>query len=132
MSHTILVVDDSPTVVKFVSVSLKNMGYKILTASDGMDAIEKISTLPETEKVDLVITDLNMPNLDGYSLIETLRQNARHKDTPIIILSSEDGDDDQERGLQVGANSYLVKPFNSSLLTEEVTKYLDLEKKIII
>ena len=132
MSHTILVVDDSPTVVKFVSVSLKNMGYKILTASDGMDAIEKISTLPETEKVDLVITDLNMPNLDGYSLIETLRQNARHKDTPIIILSSEDGDDDQERGIQVGANSYLVKPFNSSLLTEEVTKYLDLEKKIII
>ena len=128
MSHTILVVDDSPTVVKFVSVSLKNMGYKILTASDGMDAIEKISTLPETEKVDLVITDLNMPNLDGYSLIETLRQNARHKDTPIIILSSEDGDDDQERGIQVGANSYLVKPFNSSVLTEEVTKYLDLVK----
>ncbi|MBN1211745.1 MAG: response regulator [candidate division Zixibacteria bacterium] len=125
MSHTILVVDDSPTVVKFVSISLKNQGFKVLTASDGMDAIEKISTLPETEKVDLVITDLNMPNLDGYSLIETLRHNVKHKDTPIIILSSEEGDDDQERGIQVGANSYLVKPFKSSLLVEEVAKYLD-------
>ena len=125
MSHTILVVDDSPTVVKFVSFSLKNEGYNILTASDGMDAIEKISTLPETERVDLVITDLNMPNLDGYSLIETLRQNVKHKHTPIIILSSEDGDDDQERGIRVGANSYLVKPFNASLLVEEVAKFLD-------
>ena len=125
MSHTILVVDDSPTVVKFVSFSLKNQGFKILTASDGMDAIEKISTLPDKEKVDLVITDLNMPNLDGYSLIETLRQNVKHKETPIIILSSEDGYDDRERGIQVGANSYLVKPFKSSLLVEEVAKYLD-------
>jgi len=124
MSHTILVVDDSPTVVKFVSFSLKNKGYKILTASDGMDAIEKLSNLSEVENVDLVITDLNMPNLDGYSLIETLRQNEKHKDTPIIILSSEEGDDDRERGLQVGANSYLVKPFKSSLLLDEVIKYL--------
>ncbi len=125
MSQTILVVDDSPTVVKFVSLSLKNQGYKILTASDGMEAIEKISTLSEADKVDLVITDLNMPNLDGYSLIEILRQNIKHKDIPIIILSSEEGDDDQERGLRVGANSYLVKPFKSSLLLQEVTKYLE-------
>jgi len=125
MSHTILVVDDSPTVVKFVSFSLKNQGFKILTASDGMDAIEKISNLSETESVDLIITDLNMPNLDGYSLIETLRQNDKHRETPIIILSSEEGDDDQERGIKVGANSYLVKPFKSSLLVDEVAKYLN-------
>ncbi|MFZ5979151.1 MAG: response regulator [Candidatus Zixiibacteriota bacterium] len=124
MSHTILVVDDSPTVVKFVSFSLKNQGFKILTATDGMDAIEKISNLSEADKVDLIITDLNMPNLDGYSLIETLRQNDKHRETPIIILSSEEGDDDQERGMQVGANSYLVKPFKSSLLLNEVAKYL--------
>lgn len=124
MSHTILVVDDSPTVVKFVSFSLKNKGFKILTASDGMDAIEKISNLSEADNVDLIITDLNMPNLDGYSLIETLRQNDRHRKTPIIILSSEEGNDDQERGMQVGANSYLVKPFKSSLLLDEVAKYL--------
>jgi two-component system chemotaxis response regulator CheY len=123
MSQKILIVDDSPTVVKFVSLSLRNRGYEVVTASDGMDAIEKISTM--SEAVDLVITDLNMPNLDGYGLIGTLRQNADHQDTPIIILSSEEDEDDRERGLTVGANSYLVKPFNSSALVEEVAKYLD-------
>ncbi len=75
MSQTILVVDDSPTVVKFVSFSLRNSGFTVVTACDGMDAIEKMSTLEG--KVDLIITDLNMPNLDGYSLIQTVRQNDR-------------------------------------------------------
>ena len=74
MSKTILVVDDSPTVVKFVSFSLRNSGYRVVTACDGMDAIEKISGLPD--QVDLIITDLNMPNLDGYALIGTLRQRG--------------------------------------------------------
>ena len=122
MSQTILVVDDSPTVVKFVSFSLKNGGFDVVTASDGMDAIEKMSHLPKD--VDLVITDLNMPNLDGYGLIGTLRQNEKYRATPIIILSSEEGDDDRQRGLAVGASSYLVKPFKSSLLLTEVSKYL--------
>ena len=122
MALKILVVDDSPTVVKFVSFSLKKMGFEIVTACDGMDAIEKISNL--TDVVSLVITDLNMPNLDGYGLIEALRQNPQHTNTPIIILSSEDGEDDRERGIQVGANSYLVKPFKPSLLLTEVNRYL--------
>lgn len=122
MSQTILVVDDSPTVVKFVSFSLKSGGYNVVTACDGMDAIEKLSNLPED--VALVITDLNMPNLDGYGLIETLRSNDQHRTTPIIILSSEDGEDDRRRGIQVGATSYLVKPFKSKLLLSEVSKYL--------
>ncbi len=122
MSQTILVVDDSPTVVKFVSFSLQTKGYSVLTACDGMDAIEKISTTQDD--IALVITDLNMPNLDGYSLIDTLRQSEKHATTPIIILSSEDGDDDRDRGMKVGASSYLVKPFKSSLLLSEVAKHL--------
>src|SRR5512140_169180 len=122
MSQTILVVDDSSTVVKFVSFSLRNSGYAVVAACDGMDALEKLSQL--TEPIDMVITDLNMPNLDGYSLIETLRQNDRYRATPIIILSSEEGVDDKQRGIEVGATSYLVKPFKSSLLLEEVEKYL--------
>lgn len=122
MSHKILVVDDSPTIVKFVSFSLRNSGFDVVTASDGMDAIEKISQL--AAPVDLVITDLNMPNLDGYSLIGTLRKNEAYRETPIIILSSEEGNDDRERGLAVGANSYLVKPFKSSKLLDEVTRQL--------
>jgi two-component system chemotaxis response regulator CheY len=122
MAHKILVVDDSPTVVKFVSFSLKNKGYEVVTACDGMDAIEKISNM--SENVDLVITDLNMPNLDGYGLIDTLRNNERFIDTPIIILTSEEDDEDKEKGIKVGANSYLVKPFKPTKLIEEVSKYL--------
>ncbi len=123
MSQTILVVDDSPTVVKFVSISLKNKGFTVIAASDGMEAVETLSGLEKS--IDLVITDLNMPNLDGYALIETLRNNTRHQNIPIIILSSEDGDDDRERGMAVGADSYLVKPFKSSVLIDEVNKYLE-------
>ena len=122
MSQTILVVDDSPTVVKFVSFSLQSSGFKVLTACDGMDAIEKMSTMEDD--ICLIITDLNMPNLDGYSLIDTLRNSEKHSETPIIILSSEDGDDDRDRGMSVGASSYLVKPFKSSVLLDEVSKYL--------
>jgi two-component system chemotaxis response regulator CheY len=118
MSQTILVVDDSATVVKFVSFALKNAGYRVMTACDGMDALEKMSNLPEA--VDMVITDLNMPNLDGYGLIGALRQNARYHSTPIIILSSEEGDDDRERGVEAGASSYLVKPFKAPVLLGEV------------
>ncbi|MEA1979580.1 MAG: response regulator [candidate division Zixibacteria bacterium] len=122
MAQTILVVDDSPTVVKFVSFSLKKSGYSVVTACDGMDALEKISSL--ASDVSLVITDLNMPNLDGYGLISSLRDNSEHQGTPIIILSSEDAEEDKDKGLQVGATSYLVKPFKSSVLLEEVSKFL--------
>jgi len=122
MSQTILVVDDSPTVVKFVSFSLKNGGFTVVTARDGMDAIETLSNL--SEDVDLIITDLNMPNLDGYGLITTVRQNQEYKNTPIIILSSEEGEEDRARGLETGASSYLVKPFKSDRLLSEVRKYL--------
>jgi len=122
MNPTILVVDDSPTVVKFVALSLKSKGYNIVTACDGMDAIEKISAT--SGDVDLIITDLNMPNLDGYGLIETLRQNQDHQGTPIIILSSEEEEDDRQRGLDVGANAYLVKPFKPASLLAEVGKLL--------
>ena len=93
MSQTILVVDDSPTIVKFVAFSLRSSGFEVVTASDGMDAIEKMSNL--SEDVSLVITDLNMPNLDGYGLIGTLRKNEKYRETPIIILSSEDGEEDR-------------------------------------
>lgn len=123
MSQTILVVDDSPTVVKFLSFSLKGKGYDVLTARDGMDALEKMSNL--NKNVDLIITDLNMPNLDGFGLIEAVRESREHQETPIIILSSEEGEKDRERGISAGASSYLVKPFKSALLLTEVSKYLN-------
>jgi two-component system chemotaxis response regulator CheY len=123
MEQTILVVDDSPTVVKFVSFSLRNQGFTVLTACDGMDAIEKIST--HASPINLIITDLNMPNVDGYEFIATLRRNSKYNGIPIIILSSEEEDADKKRGIEAGANSYLVKPFKSSILLREVSKYLN-------
>jgi two-component system chemotaxis response regulator CheY len=120
MSQTILVVDDSPTVIKFLAFSLKSQGYQVVSACDGMDALEKMSSL--TTEPDMIITDLNMPNLDGYGLIETVRQSRRQM--PIIILSSEQETADRDRGLAVGANAYLVKPFKPAVLLSEVAKYL--------
>jgi two-component system, chemotaxis family, chemotaxis protein CheY len=123
MEQTILVVDDSPTIVKFVSFSLRNQGFRVLTACDGMDAIEKLSS--HAAPIDLIITDLNMPNVDGYEFISTLRRNSRYHKIPIIILSSEEEEADKKRGIDAGASSYLVKPFKSSILLREVSKYLN-------
>jgi two-component system chemotaxis response regulator CheY len=123
MGRRILVVDDSPTLFKFVTYSLKSNGYEVVGACDGMDALEKVSSLESD--IDLVITDLNMPNIDGYELIATLRKNEKFAATPIIILSSEEGEEDKQKGEEAGATSYLVKPFKSSLLLSEVSRLLD-------
>lgn len=122
MKQTIMIVDDSPTVLKFVSYSLKNSGFKVITAMDGMDALEKLAAL--NQAIDMVITDLNMPNMDGYELISTLRRNDKFDGMPIIILSSEEDDSDKRMGEDVGADSYLTKPFKSSVLLYEVSKFL--------
>ncbi len=123
MPHKILVVDDSPTIVKFVSFSLRNRGFEVVTACDGMDAIEKISN--QTSPIDLIITDLNMPNVDGYEFITTIRRNSKYQDVPIIILSSEEEEEDKQKGMESGASAYLVKPFKSSILLHEVSKFLN-------
>lgn len=122
MPKTILVVDDSPTIRKFVSLALENIGYKVLTASDGMEVFE---ILAKVETIDLIITDINMPNLDGFELIKSLRSDERFKDVPIIILSSLSDGESIDTGLKLGANSYLIKPFNVKRVQYEVSKYLN-------
>lgn len=120
MTHTILVVDDSSTVRKFVSVSLSMQGFHVVTAEDGMDALEK---LPK-EPVDLIITDLNMPNMDGMELIRSLRTNTTFKEIPIIILTSLKEDTLKEESQTMGIHSYLNKPFSLEKVQYEVAKYL--------
>ena len=121
MKKSILVADDSPSIRKFVSFALTLKGYEIIPASDGMEALEK---LPNA-KVSLVITDLNMPNLDGYELIKAIRSNDEFKETPIIILSSLASSDEIKKGIESGANSYLIKPFDPKRIAYEVSKYLN-------
>ncbi|MDP2301305.1 MAG: response regulator [Ignavibacteria bacterium] len=121
MKKVILVADDSPTIRKFVSFALAMKGYEILSATDGMQALEMLPA----EKIDLIITDLNMPNVDGFELIRTVRSNEEFKEIPIIILSSLTSKDDIDLGIEIGANSYLVKPFDSKRMLYEVSKYLN-------
>lgn len=120
MKPKILVVDDSPTIRKFITIALKVKGYDIVCAGDGMEALE----LLPNDKVDLIITDLNMPNVDGYNLIARIRSNENYQNTPIIVMSNLSDAEDIERAIQLGANSYLIKPFDQKNITNEVLKYL--------
>lgn len=120
MGHRILVVDDSASVRKFVSVSLEMQGFSVITASDGMEALEKLPG----EEVNLVITDLNMPNMDGFELIKTLRENPAYKELPIIVLTSLSDQGSKEQGKALGVESFVVKPFSLEKIQYEVSKYL--------
>jgi two-component system chemotaxis response regulator CheY len=121
MKKIILVADDSSTIRKFVSFSLASQGFKVLTATDGMEAIEMMPA----NKIDLIITDLNMPNLDGFKFIQSIRQNEEYSEIPIIILSSLSKEEEIHKGIECGANSYLVKPFDPKKVQYEVSKYLN-------
>lgn len=121
MAKKILVAEDSASIRKFITLALKLRGYQVITAVDGMEAMEKLPN----EDIDLLITDLNMPNIDGYKLISNIRNSDDYKGLPIIILSSLSGDEDVQQGLSAGANSYLIKPFNTKRIQYEVAKYLD-------
>jgi len=122
MAKKILVVEDSASIRKFITLALKLRDYRVITAVDGMEAMEKLPI----EDIDLLITDLNMPNIDGYKLIRNIRNSDKYKDLPIIILSSLSGDEDVQQGLAAGANSYLIKPFNTKRIQYEVAKYLEI------
>lgn len=121
MAKHILVADDSATIRKFVSTSLAMLGYDVTIAQDGMDALEKLAGRP----VDLVITDLNMPNVDGFEFIKSLRELDAYRAIPIIILSSLSSPEDVTRGMALGANSYINKPFEPKRIQYEVAKYLN-------
>ena len=117
----IMVVDDSETIRKFLSFALRALGFSVVSARDGMDALEKLSQ----NRVDLVITDLNMPNMDGFEFLKALREDTQYSHVPIIILSSLSSSQEIEMGLQLGASSYLVKPFDQKRIQYEVAKYIN-------
>lgn len=117
----IMVVDDSATTRRFVAFALRACGLQVLTAADGQDALEKLAAIP----VDLVITDLNMPKLDGFGLVRALREDGDYAALPVIILSSLSKQEDIDRGLDLGATAYLTKPFDESRIQYEVAKHLN-------
>ncbi len=124
--QVVLIADDSSTVRKFVTFSLASQNLEVVTAVDGMDALEKISQTPQ---VDLIIVDLNMPNMDGFEFIQNVRGSELHRNVPIIILSSERGEESKRRGKEVGADAYIEKPFDAKNIEYQVSKFLDIKKK---
>lgn len=116
----ILTVDDSPSMRQMVSFTLKSAGYEVIEAGDGVEALAKA----RTRKMDLIITDLNMPNKDGISLIGDLRALPDYKFTPILMLTTESGNEKKQAGKAAGATGWIVKPFNPDQLLKTVNKVL--------
>lgn len=111
-----MIVDDSNTIRKLISFILKQKNYVTVEAEDGVDAIEKLSLNP----VDLIIVDLNMPNMDGIEFVKTLRNNYYHKDVPVIMLTTTKDEDLRRDALHAGVNLFLNKPINPEVLLYKV------------
>jgi two-component system chemotaxis response regulator CheY len=120
MSKTILTVDDSASIRQMVSFTLKSAGYDVMEAVDGADGLNKA----KMKSVDLVLTDQNMPNMDGLTLIKSLRMLPQYKSTPILMLTTESSDAMKSSGRAAGATGWLVKPFDPQKLIEVVKKVI--------
>ena len=118
--HSILAVDDSPSMRKMVSFTLTGAGYQVVEAVDGQDALEKA----QTHDIDLVLADQNMPRLDGIGLTRKLREHPKFKTTPILILTTESSDQMKQAGRSAGATGWLVKPFDPNRLIEVIQKVI--------
>ena len=114
----ILAVDDSPSMRKMVSFTLVGAGYQVVEAVDGVDAIEKA----QTQNFDLVLTDQNMPRMDGLGLTRKLREHPKFKTVPILMLTTESSDLMKQAGRAAGATGWLVKPFDPARLIEVIKK----------
>jgi two-component system chemotaxis response regulator CheY len=118
--HSILAVDDSASMRQMVSFTLKSAGYSVVEAVDGQDAWEKAGS----RNFDLVLTDQNMPRMDGIGLTKKLRESPQFKATPILILTTESSDQMKQAGRSAGATGWLVKPFDPTKLIEVIKKVI--------
>lgn len=119
MSNTVMVVDDSSSFRTVVTLALKRVGYSVVEASDGRDAVRKLGAQP----IDLIVCDVNMPEMDGISFVRHVRGTATHRRTPVIMLTTETSDAKKQAGRDVGANAWITKPFQPSKLVEMVGNY---------
>jgi len=120
VGKSILAVDDSASIRQMVSFTLKSAGYEVVEAVDGQDALAKA----KAKTMDLVLTDQNMPRMDGLTLVSSLRSLPGYRSVPILILTTESGDAMKSQGRAAGATGWLVKPFDPQRLLEVVKKVL--------
>ena len=120
MSKTVLTIDDSRTMREMLNHALVEAGYTVLQAVDGVEGLEVLEA--NGGSVDVVITDINMPRLDGFGVIEGVRANPSHRATPILVLTTESDAAKKERARAAGATGWIVKPFNPVKLVEAVRR----------
>ncbi|CAZ88237.1 Chemotaxis protein CheY [Thiomonas arsenitoxydans] len=120
MAKTILIVDDSASLRQVVNIALASAGYEVIEAVDGVDALTKL----DGRKIHLIISDVNMPNMDGITLVKEIKQKADYKFTPIIMLTTESQDDMKAQGQAAGARAWVVKPFQPAQMLAAVSKLI--------
>jgi len=120
MGKTILIVDDSATIRQVVGMTLKGAGYEVMEASDGKDALKKL----DGKKISLIISDVNMPNMDGITFVKEAKKLASYKFTPIIMLTTESQDSKKQEGQAAGAKAWVVKPFQPEQMLAAVAKLI--------
>lgn len=120
MAKKFLVVDDSASIRQLVSFTLTEAGHEVLAAENGRDAVEKLSG----SKIDMVITDLNMPDMDGIELIRKLRSMDDYRFSPILMLTTESQEAKKQEGKRAGASGWIVKPFTPQQLLEVIRKFV--------
>lgn len=120
MAKTIMTADDSASMRQMITFTLQQAGYDVVEAEDGKDALSKA----ESANIDMLITDLNMPNMNGMELIEAIRKIEKYKFIPIVMLTTESDAEKKKQGKAAGATGWLVKPFQPPQLTAVVKKVL--------
>ncbi|EOQ90537.1 response regulator receiver domain protein [Leptospira yanagawae serovar Saopaulo str. Sao Paulo = ATCC 700523] len=120
MNRKILIIDDSAVFRKIISVHLKNANFDLMEAGDGLEGLKQLETSP----VDLIVSDMNMPNMDGISFIKKVKENAKFKFTPIIMLTTESQPEKKQQGMDAGAKAWLTKPFSPEELLDTIAKLL--------
>ena len=121
MAKTILIVDDSSSLRTVVKLALVRAGYDVLEAGDG---VQGLAQLEAAGKVHLIVSDVNMPNMDGITFVTKVKQHPRHKFTPVVMLTTEGQYAKKEQGRAAGAKAWIVKPFNPPQLLDAVSKLI--------
>ena len=121
----ILAVDDSPSMREMLAAVLRDSGYQVVEAEDGVKALE----LAKTRSIDVVLTDQNMPNMDGLSLVKNLRSLPAYKDTPIMMLTTESSAEMKQKGRDAGATGWMVKPFDPDKLVRMLKSLMGMKSK---
>ncbi|AEB60559.1 response regulator receiver protein [Ectopseudomonas mendocina] len=120
MGKTVLIVDDSASIRQVVSITLKGAGYDVIEGCDGKDALTKL----DGRKVHLIISDVNMPNMDGITFLKNVKQLPAYKFTPVIMLTTEAGEAKKDEGRAAGAKAWVVKPFQPAQMLNAVSKLI--------